>query len=200
MDGDGRAEIAIATSKDAVLLDTSGRILFRKPMDHCQHAFIGKFRPELAGKQVWFISRQNQQPGDKFRFSEATLWTKSGQLLTTIRDNIWFMGGVRIDNWTGDAGVNYLGLYSRGFAPPGLVDGNGHEIASLPFPAAMKEKRGGVGGRDSYDDYYMQHLAAYGDEREEIFVFNHKALWIYTNAALWEKPRLYNNNYYPGRL
>ena len=159
-----------------------------------------RFRTDLPGKQVWFISRQNQQPGAKFRFSEATLWTKSGQLLATIRDNIWFMGGVRINNWTDDAGVNYLGLYSRGFAPPAVVDGSGHEIATFPFPAAIKEKQAGAGGRDLYDDYYLQHLAAYGDEREEIFVFNHKALWIYTNVALWQKPRLYNNTYYPGRL
>ena len=30
VDGDGRAEIAIATSKDCVLLDAQGKILFRK--------------------------------------------------------------------------------------------------------------------------------------------------------------------------
>jgi len=29
-------------------------------------------------------------------------------------------------------------------------------------------------------------------------VFNQKQLWIYTNAALLGKPRLYNSTYYPG--
>jgi len=200
MDGDGRAEIAIATSKDAVLLDASGKILFRKPMDHCQHALIGKFRPDLPGKQVWYISRQDKNPAEKFRFSQATLWTKTGQLLATVRDNMWYMGGLRVDNWSGAFGQNLLGVYSRGFSPPALLDADGREVATFPFPPALREKGAGPNGKDLYDDYFMQHLACYGDEREEIFIFNHKALWIYTNTALWQKPRLYNNTYYPGRL
>ena len=46
----------------------------------------------------------------------------------------------------------------------------------------------------------MQHIDCYGDEREEILVFNTKELRIYTNPALWQKPRRNNGNYYPGRL
>src|SRR6185436_17598612 len=45
MNGDGKPEIGIATSVDAVLLDMNGKLLFRKKMDHCQHVLIGKFRP-----------------------------------------------------------------------------------------------------------------------------------------------------------
>ena len=169
-------------------------------MDHCQHALIGSFRTDLLGKQVWFISRQNKQPDQKFRFSKASLWTKSGEELWSGGENMWYMGGLRVDNWTGNPKENLLGVYSRGFAPPALFDGHGREVAVFPFPPAITEKGGGHGGKDLYDDYYMQHMSCFGDEREEILVFNHKALWIYSNAALWQRPRLYNNTYYPGRL
>lgn len=200
MDRDGRAEIAIATSGDAVLLDAAGKVLFRKKMDHCQHALIGKFVPDLPGKQVCFISRMNQKPGEPFRFSDMRCFTIAGELLWHSTENFWWMGGLVVDDWTGNPSENFVGLYSRGFDPPALFDGRGREIAQFQFPAAILERGTGPQGKDRYDDYYMQHLDCYGDEREEILVFNHKELRIYTNAALWQKPRLYNNNYYPGRL
>jgi hypothetical protein len=200
MDGDGQAEIAIATSADAVLLDARGKILFRKPMDHCQHALIGKFRSDMPGKQVCYINRINQKPGDPFRYSDVSLFTKDGRLLWHSTENIWLMGGMVVDNWTGNPREQFIGLYSRGFSPPGLYDGQGREIARFPFPPAILQAGGSPQGKDLYDDYYTQHLDCYGDEREEILVFNHKALYIYTNVALLPKARLYNNNYYPGRL
>ena len=212
MDADGRAEIAIATSVDAVLLDASGKILFRQPMNHCQHTLIGRFRPELPGKQVWFIDRL----GNSKSPSEISLYTKDGRKLASDKTtNIWVTGGVVIDNWVGDPNENFLGLYSRGFEPPGIWDGKGREIATFPLPEAILEKGIAPGGRDFYDDYYMQHVDCYGDEREEIICYNHKAVYIWTNSAPtnlpdatagWEptlkKPpaRLYNTNFYPGRL
>jgi hypothetical protein len=200
MDGDGSAEIAIATSRDAVLLDRAGKILFRKKMDHCQHALIGRFRPDLPGKQVCYISRLDQKKGEPFRFSEISMFTKNGEALWSRQEDMWYMGGMMVDNWTGNPNENFVALYSRGFAPPALVDGRGRQIAEFPFPPAITRRGGGPGGKDLYDDYYVQHLDCYGDEREEIFVFNERALYVYTNAALWQKPRLYNNTYYPGRL
>jgi hypothetical protein len=93
--------------------------------------------------------------------------------------------------------VQVHGLYSRGFHPAGLVDGYGREIASFPFPPAIIDPKESP---PRYDDYYAQHVSVWGDEREEVLVFNHKALYVYANAAVWQKPRLYNNTYYPGRL
>ena len=163
-------------------------------MNHCQHVLIGKFRQDLPGKQVFYISREKKQPEAKYAFALATMFTKSGERLwSRIGQDMWYMGGAKVDNWTGQLGRELIALYSRGFFPPALIDGYGREVASFPFPPGIEEK--GV-----YGDYYVQHLDCYGDEREEILVFNHKALYIYTNAALWQKPRLYNNNYYPGRL
>jgi outer membrane protein assembly factor BamB len=211
MDGDGHAEIAMATSVDAVLLDDSGKILFRKKMNHCQHALIGKFRQDLPGKQALFVSREQKKEGAEFAFAKLSMFTKSGQLLWSqeTEDNLWVAAALVVDNWTGNPNENFVALEERGFSPPALLDGKGHEIAVFPFPPAILEKgegrfvpaqqRVGPGGRKLYDEYHLDHLDCYGDEREEILVYNHKALHIYTNAALWQQPRLYNHNYFPGR-
>ena len=200
MNDDGKAEIAIATSKNAVLLDTSGKILFERPMDHCQHALIGKFRPDLPGKQVFFVSRMDEQPGAKFRLAEMVLMDITGKELWANKgSNIWYTGAARVDRWTSES-QNDVALYSRGFASACLIDGFGREVASFPFPPALQNRGGGPEGKDLYEDYYIQPLDLFGDEREEIAVFNHRALYIYTNVALWQKARLYNNTYYPGRL
>ena len=214
MDGDGKPEIAIAASdgkpgQQAVLLDAAGKVLFTKTMDHCQHVVIGKFRRDLPGKQVCYVNRRTP--------SEISMFTITGQKLWTVSGNIWYVAEYVLDNWVGGPEENFVGLYSRGFAPPCLLDGFGHQIATFPFPPAILKPGGGPDGKDLYDDYYVQHADVYGDAREEIFVYNHKALSIYTNAApargpdaargWWktagprkQEPRMYNNNFYPGRL
>lgn len=208
MDGDGRAELAIATSKDALLVDADGKVLFRKTMDHCQHALIGKFRPDLPGKQAFYISRNivgakvdlQLRPGQgDLRYSTAAMFTKSGEQLWSTTENIWYTGCLRMDHWTGSPGEQFVLLYSRGFFPPCLMDGRGRTIAVFPFPPAIVQPGKGPEGKDVYEDYYVHHIACWGDEREEVLVYNQKELWIYTNSALLEKPRLYNSTYYPGR-
>jgi hypothetical protein len=201
MDGDGKAEIAVATSKDAFLLDAAGNVLVRYKMDHCQHALIGKFRKDLPGKQVFFLSRKDKQPNAEFRFAELILMTRKGEILWKKEDqDMWYTGAMLMDRWTSDPGVQHVALYSRGFSPPALLDGYGNEVATFPFAPALQRRGGGPSGKDLYDDYYTQHLDLFGDEREELLVFNHKSLFVYTNGAPWQRPRLYNNTYYPGRL
>jgi len=206
MDGDGRSELAIATSRDALLVDADGKILFRKPMQHCQHALIGKFRKDLPGKQAFYISRNIAgvridlaRPNEGLRYAQTAMFTKAGEELWSATENIWYTGCLRMDNWTGDPGQQHVLLYSRGFFPPCLMDGHGKAIAVFPFPPAIVEPGKGPGGKDLYEDYYVHHVSCWGDEREEVLVFNQKQLWIYTNAALLEKARLYNSTYYPGR-
>lgn len=201
MDGDGKAEIAIASSRDAYLLDSDGKILVRYKMDHCQHALIGKFRKDLPGKQVFFLSRMNKQPNAPFRYAQMILMTKSGQVLWNKENqDMWYTGAMRMDRWTSDPDLQHVALYSRGFSSPAFLDGHGNEAASFPFEPALDKRGAGPSGKDLYDDYYTQHLDLYGDEREELLVFNHKSLYIYTNSAPWQRPRLFNNTYYPGRL
>jgi len=216
MDGDGRAEIALATCDggDAFLLDADGDTLFRKPLRHSQHTVIGKFRQDLPGKQVWFLDRGDVRSPD--RTSHVYLYTKDGkELFCDKKANMWLAATVKIDHWVENPKENFLGLYSRGFEPPGIWDGKGREIATFPLPEAIDKKGAAPGGRDLYDDYYVQHIDCYGDAREEIICYNHRAVYIWTNGAPAKLPnadagwkptlkkqpaRLYNTNFYPGRL
>ena len=60
----------------------------------------------------------------------------------------------------------------------------------------------------SYGQHFAQHFDALGDAREEVFVYNALALWVYRNAspapANLPKPnrganrRIYNASFYVG--
>jgi hypothetical protein len=227
LDGDGKTEIGLAVSAgdpgdQMVLLDSQGNILFKKRAGHCQHVIMGKFRPDLPGKQVCFLDRA--PAGSDLRaltslavagHSGLFLFSKVGEPLLSHFDEHWCTAMVTLENWTGRHDENFIGLYSRGYAPAGLLDGRGQEIATFPIPEAIKTPGGGPQGKDLYDDYYLQHINCWGDDREEVFVYNHRVVYVYTNGAPPEAgkleegwlrnlhrqiPRLYNNNFYPGRL
>jgi len=215
MDGDGKAEIGIAASagepgEQACLLNAAGKVLFRKTMNHCQHVVIGKFRRDLPGKQICYVDRRSPT-------ADISMFTVAGEKLWTVSGNIVYVAGYVMENWVGGHEESFVGLHGRGFAAPCLLDGFGREIATFPFPPAIMKTGGGPDGKDLYDDYYVQHADVFGDSREEVLVYNHKALYIYTNAApaegpdaargWWktsgprqQEPRMYNNTFYPGRL
>jgi hypothetical protein len=204
MDGDGRAEIAIAATEDGFLLDADGKILFRKTLNHAQHALIGRFRPDLPGRQVFFINRNEGTPGGSRNVLEV-FYSKSGELLwdnskqkEEDKDG-WVTQGVTVENWTGNPNENFVALNRRGNAPPALLDGWGREVAVFPFPPRAVQQAAGRGPQDRYTGYYVKHIDCYGDEREEILVYDENALYIYTNAALRERPELFNDTIYQGR-
>lgn len=219
MDGDGKAEIAIAashdeTSEQATLLDTDGKVLWRKVCDHCQFALIGRFRPDLPGKQVCFVDRQIYRYPPEKHTGEVSLYTQAGEKLWSRQMNTGDLGSVlRIDRWTADPNENVLAVLSQTHAPPCFLDGFGRTIAVFPFPEAIEKPGGGPVGKDVYGAYMVHHIDCYGDAREEIFMINHKMLHIWTNAAggdatsrpAWRKDlyrqlsRMFNNTAYTGR-
>jgi len=203
MDGDGRPEIAIACSRDSVLLSADGKILWRKSHRHSQHAVIGAFVAGKAGKQVVFIDRiaardrsgkWNAKGGIVYCYDRSgkELWRTAPQGGITIASTI--------DGWTGQKNRSFVLLYRRACGPPVLLDGRGKQVAEFAFPPA------GSGNR--WGQYFAQHFDALGDAREEVFVYNADALWIYRNAAPAPadlgKPkrganrRIYNASFYVG--
>jgi len=198
--GDGKDELLVGYR----LYAPDGKILFRKTLNHAQHALIGRFRPDLPGKQVFFINRNEGTPGGSRNVLEV-FYSKSGELLwdnskqkEEDKDG-WVTQGVTVENWTGNPNENFVCLNRRGIAPPALLDGWGREVAVFPFPAGITQKAAGPGQKDRYDGYYVKHFNCYGDEREEILVYDRNALYIYINAALREKPELFNDTIYNGR-
>ena len=203
MDGDGRIEIAIACSRDSALLSADGKILWRKPHKHSQHAVIGAFVPGKAGKQVVFVDRiaartrsgkWNPDGGIAYCYDKAgkELWRTAPQGGITIASTI--------DGWTGGKKRSFVLLYRRYKGPPVLLDGSGKCTAEFPFPPAKADS--------GYGQHFAQHFDALGDAREEVFVYNPLALWIYRNAAPappdLPKPkrganrRIYNATFYVG--
>ena len=219
MDDDGKAEIAIAashgeTSEQATLLDADGKVLWRKVCDHCQFALIGRFRPDLPGKQVCFVDRQIYRYPPEKHTGEVSLCTRAGEKLWSRQLHSGDVSGaLRIDRWTADPNVHVLAIHSQTHAPPCVLDGFGRTIAVFPFPEAIEKPGGGPDGKDIYGAYMMHHIDCYGDPREEIFLINHKMLYIWTNSAggdaaskpAWRKdlhrqlPRMFNNTVYTGR-
>ncbi|MDP6633334.1 MAG: hypothetical protein QGG42_00365 [Phycisphaerae bacterium] len=197
MDGDGKPEIAIACSSDSVLLNTDGKILWRKPHKHSQHAVIGAFAAGKSGKQVVFVDRINSRDpkgGIVYCYDKVgnELWRTAPQGGITIASTI--------DGWSGVRNRSFLLLYRRHKGPPVLLDGSGKIVAEFPFPPAK--------ARSGYGSHFAQHFDALGDSREEVFVYNALALWVYRNAspapADLPKPkrgadrRIYNATFYVG--
>ncbi len=197
MDGDGKPEIAIACSRDSALMSADGTIHWRKPHRHSQHAVIGAFVPGKPGKQVVFVDRVkafDPNGGIVYCYDKAgiELWHTPPQGGLTIASTI--------DGWSGKEHESFVLLYRRWSGPPVLLDGSGKLVADFPFPPAKAEARWG--------QYYVQHFDALGDAREEVFVYNASALWIYQNAAVapaklpkperGANPRIYNASFYVG--
>jgi len=199
MDGDGKIEFAIACSKDAALLGADGTILWRKPLRHAQHAVIGAFVPDKPGKQVVFVDRVGSGRPDA---GTVYCYDKEGKELWRTAPQGWLTIASTIDGWTGTGNRSFVLLYRRQSGPPVLLDGNGKIAAEFPFPPACDESK------SQYGQYYVQHFDALGDCREEVFVYNAEALWIYHNEApapanLPEPkrsadPRIYNASFYVG--
>jgi hypothetical protein len=222
MDGDGKPEIAIAASEgktceQATLLDADGKVLWRKVCDHCQFALIGRFRPDLPGKQVCFVDRQiYRHPPDR-QTAEVALYNKSGdKLLGKLLNTGDTWTAAKIDRWTADPNENVVAISGQAYGSPCLLDGHGRRIAVFPFPEGVEKKGAGPGSSDVNDMYAagsMHHVDCQGDAREEILIYNYKVLYVWTNGAgvsstsrpAWrsdlhkQTPRLYNNTVYAGR-
>jgi hypothetical protein len=197
---DGTIELAIATSGKVALLSTAGDILWRGEENHAQHSIVGAFDPRTCEKQIVTMDR------DKGLSGILRMYDARGRLLWKSPGHGNRAMVSKIDNWIADT-PNSLIMVSRSFsAPPTLYDGSGKVVARLPFPPAVKNQ----GGTVTYSFYFTQHFDMDNDGKEEVFVSNEKALWIYANttptlgiqggkaAQALPSPRIYNDTFYTG--
>ncbi|MCI5066089.1 VCBS repeat-containing protein [bacterium] len=194
MNGDGRLEIAVAASGESVLVGENGKILWRKPHKHSQHAILGNFLPDNKGEmQAVFVDRG--QDGTLFSYDYAgnQLWQSGPHGRVSIISTV--------DGWTGREGESLVFVFRRAYGPPILLNGAGEEVAQFPFPPAK------VG--ETYGQHFAQHFDLFGDAREEILVHDHRELWIYENPVEMEvsatvaneklpNPRIWNATFYTG--
>lgn len=192
VDGDrsNGEEIAFATCGGNVyaLFSKEGKSLWQNPCGHSQHLIIGDFRADLKGKEVCAIDRNNDRSGEGV--DSIVMYSADGKQLwkekrTDPGKNRWISMISTVRNWDGRKGDLVLGFRRGGSIVPTLYDGHGKIVASFPFP-------------DIENLSLTQHADIYGDEREEIIVFNEKAMYIYTNGAANPNKLLYNYTQYLG--
>jgi hypothetical protein len=199
-DNDSSLEIAIATSGKAALLTSSGEILWRGEEFHAQHIAVGAFQSKTSILQVVTMDRDRAQSGI------LRMYSNKGQLIwkMTNQGNRAMLS--RVDNWITNSPTSLL-LVSRSFkSPPTLYDGSGRVVEKFPFPPASRI----TNGQERFSLHFAQHFDMDNDGREEIFIYNEKALWIYRNKAKTfemqggkaaqslPNPRIFNSTFYTG--
>lgn len=200
VDCDGERDVAIATSGKSALLKRDGSILWRGVENHSQHITIGSFLPGRCERQIATIDRD---PGES---GIMRLYSHRGKLLWESRGHGPKAMMTRIDDWIPQSEESLLLVFRSFTQPPTLYDGKGAVVGKLPFPPAII--RGSKGA--AYGKHYAQHFDTDGDGREEILLYNERALWVYGNSAAvvgasskkpsqsLPNPRIFNATFYMG--
>ncbi len=96
--------------------------------------------------------------------------------------------------WNGPDAPQHIFVYGQGGTRPAvLYDGNG-KIAE-EFPMHYESYRTEA---DRRMDFYGLAADVWGDERDEILLFNPRGACIYVSARPLDHPGLYNETFYPG--
>ena len=183
-------EIAFATCGGNIyaLFNKEGESLWQVPCGHSQHIIMGNFRPDLPGKEVYAIDRGNDR--SPAGVDSMVLLSADGKQLwkekrTDPGKTRWISMISTVRNWDGRPGDLALCFRRGGSIEPTLYDGYGQPVASFPVP-------------DIENLHLAQHADIFGDQREEIIVFNEKSMYIYTNGAANPNKLLYNYTQYLG--
>ena len=175
--------IAMAAGEDGFLLvDQDGKLLLQDKLGHAQRLSVANYRQELPGME----------------YCVSTFWRNTGIIvLYDCRGNRLFStepganGNVVCPvNWTGDG--RELILYSASTSFGGLYDGYGDRMVAFP--------------EDGHPDLCCDAVDVFGDEREELLVWDTGRMFIYTQADnpkevryIPEKQPNYNYSNYSGQ-
>lgn len=157
--GDGRGYLALASGSDGfVIADLQGRIVFRDDVGHAQRISVGSYLGEPGKFGICLVNYWGHQGIIYFYDCDGKLlWEKetglNGQVLTPV-------------NWKGDG--TELILVNADCEKGGLMDGRGNLVVSFP--------------RDGHPDLCAEAIDLFGDNRDELVVWDQKQMYIYTQA------------------
>jgi hypothetical protein len=175
-------------------------VLWRGVENHSQHITIGSFQAGRCEKQVATIDRDPSGSGI------LRLYSHQGKILWESGEHGPKAMMTRVDDWIPQVKESLILVFRSFSHPPTFYDGSGAVVGRLPFPPAIARGKGDV----SYLKHYLQHFDLNNDGKEEILVYNERALWVYGNAAavvgtFEEKqsqalpnPRIFNATFYMG--
>lgn len=165
IDPAGDEVIAIVSGYEGfILADFQGNILTRHNLGHAQRISVGKYRSDLPGLQICTTTyHQNQGIISLFDCKGNNLWHwepgANGSIITPV-------------NWTGDGRDLILLNGNRRFG--GLIDGYGRQVVVFPD--------------DGHAELCAEAIDLTGDCRDEIVLWDHERIYIYTQDNVLSEP------------
>ncbi len=139
-----------------VMLDHQGNILKQVRVGHAQTQSVGKFRPDLAGLQI-YVANFWRSPGIVTLFDSDANMLGQKELAP---------GSTHLQpvNWRGDG--QEFALLSANIREGGMIDGRMRRVVMFPD--------------DGHPDLAYQVADVTGDSRDEIIAWDQERVWIYT--------------------
>lgn len=173
MAGSGKGYFACVSGTEGFFIgDFQGRIRMRDRIGHAQRVSVGNYCPDREGFEIAVSNFWGHQ-GVIYLYDcfGNPLWEmeneKNGNLLAPV-------------NWTGDG--QDLILTNPDPKAGGLLDGQGRRAVAFPD--------------DGHPVMCCEVLDLWGDDRDELVVWDYQSLWIYTQAD-GEKETRYHPVKYP---
>jgi outer membrane protein assembly factor BamB len=192
--GDGRYRLLFGNG-GIHCLATDGTELWHHPLGEAQHVVAGRFRTD-SELQYAVVDRTpvSSHRRDENAWGILYLYDPDGKEIWRRQQEkgAWCIATLRL-NWFGRDGADGIFVYGHGQDRPAvLYNGQGDIIEQFPMVYAPGVER------DPSGAFYGLVADVWGDEREEVLIFNSRGTCIYTNPRPLEKPTLYNETLYPG--
>lgn len=157
----------VASNGGAVYADLQGNILKHHRIGHVQNPAIADFRPDLPGLEVVSINFWGNQ--GILHFYDA-----QGEIYHDCEPNPFGSMCLPV-NWTGRPGEYFV--HNPNVRWGGMFDGWGRCVVKFPD--------------DGHPDMCNAVLDITGDCRDEVVVWDPKAIWVYTQSDSPQPGRLY---------
>jgi hypothetical protein len=158
----------VAGEAGFIIFDHQGRVLVQDRIGHAQRLSVAKYRPDLDGLQYYVVTFWGN-PGIILLYNCAGQRlhsfepTSTGHVLNPV-------------NWTGDG--QELALLNASSVDGGLIDGLGRRVVVLP--------------KDGHPVVCCETLDLTGDPRDELMVWDHRRIFIYTQDRPFEGSQIYH--------
>jgi hypothetical protein len=139
-----------------LVFDHQGKLLKQVRLGHAQTQSVGKFRPDLAGLQI-YTANFWRSPGI------VTLFDSDGEMLgqKEMAPGSTHLAPV---NWRGDG--QEFALLSGNIREGGMIDGQHRRVVMFPD--------------DGHPDLAYHVADVGGDPRDEVILWDQQRVWIYT--------------------
>ena len=173
-----------------------GTPLWHHPLREAQHVVAGRFRHESA-VQLAVVDRtpEPSHRRDSNAWAILYLYDLDGREIwkRPQEKGAWAIATLAV-NWWGERQPEGVFVYGHGQGRPAVIyDGQGHIAETFPMVYAPH-----VPEKDRASDYYGLVADVWGDERDEVILFNSRGACVYANARPAADPTLYNETLYPG--